>query len=103
MMIAEEYLGRSPLFRRLKNRSHGQLIEHYAARLVEVGLVRHGIWRSLKLVSDLLTWIVRSRSMLSDLDEHMVARYLHHRAKKQSIQRTDRAALKRWLSVLRDA
>jgi site-specific recombinase XerD len=103
MMIAEEYLGRSRLFRRLKNRSHGQLIEHYAARLVEVGLVRHGIWRSLKLVSDLLTWIVRSRSMLSDLDEHMVARYLRHRAKKQSIQRTDRAALKRWLSVLRDA
>jgi site-specific recombinase XerD len=103
MTIAEEYLGRSRLFRRLKNGSYGQLVEHYAALLVEVGLARHGIWRSLKLVSDLLNWIARSRSMLTNLDEYMVARYLHHRAKKQSIQRSDRAALKRWLSVLRDA
>jgi site-specific recombinase XerD len=102
-MNAEDYLGRSRLFRRLKNGSHGQLIEHYAARLVEVGLARHGIWRSLKLISDVLTWIARSRSMLTGLDEHMVARYLRHRARKQSIYQGDRAALKRWLSVLRDA
>jgi len=38
MMIAEEYLGRSLLFRRLKNGSYGQLVERYAARLVELGL-----------------------------------------------------------------
>ena len=37
-MIAEQYLRRSRLFRRLKNGSHGQLIERYAARLVEEGL-----------------------------------------------------------------
>ena len=29
-MIAEDYLGRSRMFRRLKNGSHGKLIEHYA-------------------------------------------------------------------------
>ena len=33
----------------------------------------------------------------------MVERYLRHRARKQSIQPGDRAALKRWLSVLREA
>ena len=33
-MIAEESLVRSRLLRRLKNGSHGQLIECYAARLV---------------------------------------------------------------------
>ncbi len=38
MTIAEEYLKRSRLFRRLKNGVHGQLVELYAARLVEVGL-----------------------------------------------------------------
>jgi site-specific recombinase XerD len=55
------------------------------------------------LISDLLSWIANSRSELTDLDERMVDRYLHHRAGKQSIQMGDRIALKRWLSVLRDA
>jgi hypothetical protein len=55
------------------------------------------------LVSDLLSWIVRSRSILADLDEHMVGRYLRHRAGKRPIQRADCAALRRWLLVLRDA
>jgi site-specific recombinase XerD len=103
MMIAEEYLGRSRVFRRLKNGSHGQLFERYAARLVEVGLARQGTWRSLNLVSDLLSWIVSSRSALTDLDERMVDRYLRHRARKQSIRPGDRLSLKRWLLVLRDA
>jgi site-specific recombinase XerD len=102
MMLTEEYLGESRLFRRLKSGPHGQLVELYAAHLVEVGLARHGTWRSLSLVSDLLSWIAR-RSILADLDERMVDRYLRHRARKQSIQRGDRAALKRWLLVLRGA
>jgi site-specific recombinase XerD len=103
MMIAEAYLGRSRLFRRLKNGSHGQIFEHYAARLVEVGLTHNSTRRSLKLVSDLLTWIARSRSVLADLDERMVERYLRNRATKRSIYLGDRLALKRFLCVLRDA
>jgi hypothetical protein len=102
-MVAKEYLGRSRLFRRLKNGSHGQLVERYAVRLVKDGLVRHGTWRCLNLVGDLLSWIASSRSKLTDLDERMVERYLRYRGSKQSIQPGDRAALKRWLSVLRDA
>jgi site-specific recombinase XerD len=103
MMLTEEYLGMSRLFQRLKRGPYGQLVELYAARLVEVGLSRHSTWRSLNLVGDLLSWIARSRSTLADLDEHMVGRYLRHRARKQSIQRGDRVALKRWLLMLRDA
>jgi site-specific recombinase XerD len=103
MTHAEEYLGRSRLFRHLKCGPHGQIFELYAARLVKDGLARHGTWRCLNLVGALLSWIVRSRSKLTDLDEHMVARYVRHRARKQSIQPGDRAALKRLLSVLRDA
>ncbi|SJM32632.1 hypothetical protein BQ8482_300003 [Mesorhizobium delmotii] len=37
------------------------------------------------------------------LDESVVERYRKHRAGKQCIQRGDRAALKRLLTVLRDA
>jgi site-specific recombinase XerD len=102
-MVAKEYLGRSRLFRRLKNGTHGELVERYAVCLVNEGLARHGTWRCLNLVGDLLSWIAGSRSKLTDLDERMVERYLRYRGGKQSIQPGDRAALKRWLSVLRDA
>jgi len=103
MMIAEEYLGRSRLFQRLKNGRHGQLVELYAARLVEDGLAGQGTWRCLNVVGDLLGWMSRSRSKLINLDERVVERYLRHRGSKQTIQPGDRAALKRWLSILRNA
>jgi len=64
-MIAEEYLGRSRLFRRLKSGPDGQLVEVYAARLAKDGLARHGTWRCLNLVGDLLSWIAGSRSKLT--------------------------------------
>ena len=101
-MNAQEYLGRSRLFQRLKIGPHGQLVERYAARLVEDGLVRHGIWRCLNLVGGLLSWIASSRADLADIDERMIDHYLRHRGGQQSIQPGDRAALKRWLWVLRE-
>jgi site-specific recombinase XerD len=103
MMIAEEYLARSRLFRRLKNGSHGQLIERYASRLAEVGLARRGIWRSLSLASDFLSWIASGRCELTGLDERTLERYLRNRARKRSIYPGDRLALKRFLFELRDA
>jgi site-specific recombinase XerD len=54
------------------------------------------------VVGGLLSWIESRRCALADIDERMVERYLRHRAGRQSIQPGDRAALKRWLTVLRD-
>jgi hypothetical protein len=62
MMIAEEYLRKSRVFGRLKNGSHGQLIERYASLLAELGLAQQGTLRRLSLVSDLLRWIAIGRS-----------------------------------------
>ena len=101
-MGCEEYLSRSQLFRRLRSGPHGRLVECYAARLVRDNLVRHGTWRCLNVVGGLLCWIAMHRCMLADLNERMVEQYLRHRATKQSIQPGDRAALKRWLSLLRE-
>jgi len=103
MMITEEYLVSSRLFQRLKNGPHGQLVELYAARLVEDGLAGHGTWRCLNVVGDLLGWMVGRRAKLTNLDECVVERYLRCRGRKQTIQPGDRAALKRWLRILRDA
>lgn len=101
-MEVEEYLGRSRLYRRLRSGPHGQLVERYAACLVEERLVRHGAWRCLNVVGGLLSWIAGRRYKLIDLDEQVVERYLRHRGGRQSIQPGDRAALNRWLSVLRE-
>lgn len=101
-MEVEEYLDRSRLYRRLRSGPHGQFVERYAARLVEERLVRHGTWRCLNVVGGLLSWIAGRRHKLIDLDEQVVERYLRHRGGRQSIQPGDRAALKRWLSVLRE-
>ena len=103
MTIAEEYLKSSRLFRRLKKGTHGQLVELYAASLVEAGLSRPGTWRSLNVVGELLDWMARRRIKLMSLDERMTERYLRHQAAKKCIQLGDRAALKRWLLTLRAA
>ena len=66
-MIAEEYLGRSRLFRRLKSGCHGQLVELYAALLVKDELAGHGTWRCLNLVDDLFSWIKRCELKLGTL------------------------------------
>jgi site-specific recombinase XerD len=102
-MITEEYLRRSHLFRRLKNGPHGQIVELYAARLVKDELAGASTRRRLKLVADLFSWIKRCGLKLTDLDDHMTERYLKYRAGKRSIQSSDRPAMKRLLSVLRDA
>ena len=101
-MEVEDYLGRSRLYRRLRSGPHGQLVERYAARLVEERLVRLGTWRCLNVVDGLLSWIAGRRCKLADLDEQVVERYLRRRDGSQTIQPGDRAALKRWLSVLRE-
>jgi hypothetical protein len=75
-MEVEEYLGRSRLYRRLRSGPHGQLVERYAARLVEERLVRHGAWRCPNVVVGLLGWIAGRRHKLVDLDEQVVERYL---------------------------
>lgn len=103
MTNTEEYLSRSRLFRRLRSGTHGRLVELYAARLVEVGLARHGTWRSLNVVGNLLAWMASHRTRLSKLDERMVERYLRQQGAKQTIQLDDRPALKRWLLTLRTA
>lgn len=102
-MTAKEYLNRSRLFRRLQSRLDGPLVEAYAARLVEDGLGRHGTWRSINLLADLMGWLASSGSKLADLDECLIEQHLRHRAEGRSIQAGDRAAFKRLLSVLREA
>ena len=101
-MDAKEYLDRSRLYQRLRNGPHGQLIERFAARLIEARFAPSGIWHSLNIVGDLLRWIADLRYELADIDEHIVGRYLRHRSRRLSIQNSDLPALKRWLAVLRE-
>jgi site-specific recombinase XerD len=102
-MIAEQYLNRSRLFRRLRNGPHGSYVELYASQLIKIGLNRQSTWRSLNLLGDLISWLTRIGSMPTELEERVVEQYFRRRSRKQSIQPGDRAALRRFLSVLREA
>jgi site-specific recombinase XerD len=101
-MESEDYVGRIRLFRHLKNGPHGQLVERYARRLVEERFSGRSTRQCLNVVSGLLGWIAKRHCKLADIDDHMVERYLQHRARRHSFQLGDRAALRRWMSVLRD-
>ncbi|WP_275190957.1 hypothetical protein [Bradyrhizobium sp. CSA112] len=85
-MIAEEYLGRSRLFRRLKSGSLRQLVELYTARLVRDELAGHGTWRCLNLVSDLISWIKRCGLRLAISMSAWPNGTFKYRAGKQCIQ-----------------
>lgn len=102
-MTTEEYLNNSRLFRRLKNGQYGRYVGLFASRLIKDGLGHQGTWRSLHLFGSLLVWMRSSGSDPTDLTEHIIEQYLRHRAIDRSIQGGDRAALKRLLSVLREA
>jgi site-specific recombinase XerD len=101
-MIAEQYLNRSRLFRGLRNGPHGSYVELYASQLIKIGLNRQSTWRSLNLLGDLISWLTRIGSMPTELEERVVEQYFRRRSRKQSIQPGDRAALRRFLSVLRE-
>jgi site-specific recombinase XerD len=102
-MITEDYLRRSHLFRRLKNGPHGHIVQLYAARLIKDEFAVATARRRLKLLGDLFFWVKRCGLKPTDIDEDMSERYLKCRAGKRSIQPSDRPAIKRLLSVLRDA
>jgi len=55
------------------------------------------------LIGDFMKWMASGRFRVADIDEPMVERFLRNRAKKRSIDSGDRPALKRFLSMLRDA
>ena len=102
-MIAEEYLKTSRLFQRLRNGPYRSYVELYASRLIAIGLSHRSSWRSLNLVGDLLSWLTRIGSIPTELNERTVEEYLRHCSGRQRIQKGDRAALRRLLSVLREA
>ena len=81
-MEIEEYLDRSRLYQRLRSGPHGQLVERYAARLVEEKLVRHSAWRCLNVAGGLLSWIAGHRYKLVDLNEQVVERHLRNRGRR---------------------
>ena len=102
-MTTEEYLNSSRLFRRLKNGPYGQYVQLFASRLIKDGLGHQGTWRSLHMFSCLLGWMRSAGLDPTDLTDHLIEQYLRHRAIDLSIQPGDLAALKRLLSVLREA
>lgn len=102
-MNTTDYLNRSRIFEQINGGPHQQYLGPFASRLIKDGLRPHGTWRALNLFRDLMRWIEASKLAAADLNENVIDTFLSDRAKRQSIQPGDRAAMARLLSSLRDA
>ncbi len=101
-MNANEYLQRSMLYRKLIHGPYGEFSRVYPARLSDEGLGRQCTWRSFSLFRDLMDWHVGNGHDPQDLSEVHVDRFLKHRFKHWSPDSSDRSALRRLLSALRE-
>jgi site-specific recombinase XerD len=102
-MTASAYFKSPKILQRLNKGPLGGHIDLYAAQLLEEGHCRQSGWRCLRVVGDFSYWLSRKRLGLSDLDERVVAQYEAFRRRCRCPFSSDRPALIRLLSVLREA
>jgi site-specific recombinase XerD len=89
--------------RRLREGPLGAYADLIAKRLLSEGHSLESARRNLRVVCDLGHWMRRRRVRLGDLDERIIERYQRFRSRYGSPATTDRAALLRFLAVLRQA
>lgn len=78
-------------------------IDPYAARLKKEGYGQQSGWRCIALVGAFSRWLMQNQLDLRNVNEQAVVHCLADRARYLRPQKTDRAALKRLLEVLREA
>jgi site-specific recombinase XerD len=101
-MTTTAYFNRPNMLRRLHEGPLGVHIDLFAARLLKEGHCRQSAWRNLRVVSDFSRWLARRRIAVESLDEKIVERYQRFRARCRCPFLSDRPALDRLLSVLRE-
>jgi site-specific recombinase XerD len=89
--------------RRIHEGPLGIYVDQYAARMTVDGYGRQSGWYCLGLVSDFSRWLLRTQRGVRDVDEQAVVHYLTDRARDRRPGKADRSALKRLLTVLREA
>lgn len=102
-MITDDYLSTSRVMRRLMRGPLGEHIHLYVEHLQRSRF--SGVWghHSLSIVHDLGFWLGATGRGLDDLNETVVSKYLAERSRHRPPRLGDAGALRRLLSVLREA
>lgn len=102
-MTATAYFHDIKVLRRLYDGTLGVHIDPYAARLLKEGHCYQSGGRSLRVVGDFSRWLTRKRLDVSGIDERTVEQYQQFRVRHRHPLVSDRPALCRLLTVLREA
>jgi site-specific recombinase XerD len=101
-MSVSDFVRDSNVHRRLHEGPLGVHIDRYAARLSNEGHCYQSGARCLCVVGDFSRWLERNQLDLGDVNENTVERYLRFRALDRQPFFSDRPALGRLLTVLRE-
>lgn len=101
-MSIERYYTNPKILRWMRAGSLGGYIDLLADRLEKEGHCRQSAWRNLHVVADFGHWMAQKDVPVVELDERIVKRYERFRARYRRLLVSDRPALLRFLSVLRD-
>jgi len=102
-MTTSAYFRNEKSLRRVHEGPLGIYVDQYAARMTVDGYGRQSGWYCLSLVSDFSRWLLRTQRGVRDVDEQAIVHYLTDRARDRRPGKADRSALKRLLTMLREA
>lgn len=102
-MISQDYLDSSRVVRGLKNRPLGQHFDLYVERHRQAGDSHAITQRFLSLVQDFGHWLKAKGKGVEEIEEALVRAYLTERARHRPTRQSDAQALRRLLTMLREA
>lgn len=102
-MTLDEHLGRSRILRRLRAGPFKDGIDLYAERLRKDGYGPHHAGQAISTVARFTRWLTDHHFGPSDIDEHLVGRFLAFRMLRRPLRAGDRSSLSRLIAVLREA
>ena len=102
-MSTSAYYKNPKMLQRLHEGPLGTHIDLFAKRLLKEGHCTQSAWCNLRIVSDFSHWLAQNGFGLHELNEQTVERYLEFHLRNRYPYLSTRPAMKRLLSVLREA
>jgi site-specific recombinase XerD len=101
-MATATFIKKPKRLRRLREGPLGVHIDLFAARLLREGHCQQSAWRNIRVAGDFSRWLSRKGIAVDGVDEGIVERYMQFRSRYRHPFLSDRAALNRLLTVLRE-
>ena len=101
-MTTSAYFHHPKNLRHLHKGPLGGHLDLFAARLLKEGHCQQSGWRNLRVAGDYSRWLARKGVELRDVSERTVEQYHRFRQRHRHPYCSDRPALQRFLSVLRE-